>query len=228
MSDHQDQDQDQEQTHNCGFCQESLSDGSTCNLECNHRFHFRCVLIDVAAKHQVDQRSMCPTCNENIISPEVRLMIFEKADELYGHVDERTQTTQVNIIEHLLESSEHFREDLTALKEKRRIMNKCDKEFKTKMNTIHTAYKNQIKDLLLILKGSNKEAKNTLYKSDEYKRLVSSSRIYSNSYDRIATKYNVCRRHLYSTLFRTRRRYRRSFLRDTRWSILYKFRIRIT
>jgi len=211
----------------CGFCEDLLTEYSTCVLECNHTFHFRCVLIDVAARHQLDRLSSCPTCNEYIVSHEMQTSIFEKANEL-DTIRREDPEHSTNTINHLMESSEHFRADMKLLQNKRQTMNSCKKSFTTKLNILHTEFKNKVKDTLLVLKGTHKESLKHMKQSEEYKYVMASSRSFSTTMQRIARKYNICHRMLFRRIFGTRNFfYRRYFTGSIQRMISRKFRIRI-
>jgi hypothetical protein len=227
------QDQDPQEPV-CRFCHDPLTDYSTCNLECNHIFHFRCVLIDVAAKHQIDQRSICPTCNEDIISTDMRMSIFAKAEELTDQLaDQRNEhliTNQTDLVNHLMESSEQFRADILALKNKKKNMHQARKLCNNKINMYYTSFKDKVKDILLVLKGSHKEVMKNVMESNEYKQAISTSRLYLNSFEKIANKYNICKSYLLRRFHGRLARfyYRRFSPINIRWAIQRKFRIRIS
>jgi hypothetical protein len=153
--------------------------------------------------------------------------IFEKANELDTRRREGPEHA-IDAINHLMESSEHFRDDMKLLQNKRRTMNSCKRIFRTKLNTIHTAFKNQVKDTLLVLKGTHKESLKAVYTSNEYKYSMASSRSFSTTIERIARKYNICHRMLFRRLFGARDfYYTRYFTGSIKRMVSRKLRIRI-
>ena len=74
---------DQTDTTQCGFCNEELgTQQPQTTLECQHICHIKCLLIHVAACHQIEVRSKCCVCDVDIISQATQTAIFEKAEDL--------------------------------------------------------------------------------------------------------------------------------------------------
>jgi len=223
--------QHQEETV-CGFCKEQVNDARIIPLECGHICHAVCILIDVAAQHQNDSVSRCPECDEYIVTPEMQTAMFNRAHNLIrvheADVEEET-------LDALIESSLDFKKDFSILRDVKKSIPKMRGNLMNKITEIYTAFMNQVRNTVSILKGTHKETLNSVFASEEFKtykrqlgKFQSKARAMSRKYT--VAQFRIENRFRGGTRFRGRRRfrYRNTFsIESMRWYIRRKFRIRM-
>jgi len=213
----------------CGFCKDILDESRVIQLECGHTCHAVCILIDVAAQHQIDSVSRCPECNEYIVTHEMQTAMFERADTLSrrfrGDIEEETLDT-------LIESSEEFKKDFSSLKGLKKGVPTLKRNLTTKINEVHATYMNQVRDILTVLKGTHAEALKTVFTSEEFKSYKRQLGKVQTKIRAISRKYTIAQYRIENRLIGRRgRRFRRRMFNynidGIRWYIRRKFRIRI-
>jgi len=214
------------ETEVCGFCKESLR-GNQVTLECTHTCHLQCLVIDVAACHQLDRRSKCNSCNAEIVSADTQVQIFAKADE----IDRRLTNNPQTVIDNLFETSEDFKNEIKEIKQKRKEMGSARALFVKKKNELYTVFKEKINTMLMILKGTHKDAVKEVLNTEEYKNASKTSRLYINSIHKLSRKYDVSSRILYGLIHGRRQRtgryiynYPTTYLK---WEVQKRFRIKL-
>jgi hypothetical protein len=211
------------------FCDTPLLETNQTVLECGHKGHFRCIMIHFGSHYHMDISSKCPSCNIELVGPVLRQEIFDKVDELQT-IRWNQENTQFNPVTNLLDSSEEFRKDMKELRVKYTTVNKNMRIFTLKTNEHYTAFTNQIKEIMTVLKGTHKEALKRVSQMTEYKNTNKASLSFKSYIRKLCRKYDITERMLYSHFRRNTRRFfgsswhRRTNLRDR---IRRKFRIRI-
>jgi hypothetical protein len=223
--------QHQEETL-CGFCKEQVNEGRSIPLECGHICHAVCILIDVAAQHQNDSVSRCPECNEYIVTPEMQTAMFNRANDLLRihDVDVEEET-----LDALIESSVDFKKDFSILRDVKKPILKLKGDLMKKINEIHTAFINQVRDTVTILKGTHKQTVNSVFASEEFKTYKKQLGKFQSKVRAMSRKYTIAQFRIENRFrggvrFRGRRRFRfRNSLtvENMRWYIKRKFRIRM-
>jgi len=215
-----------EETDVCGFCDEPLGDTHV-TLECTHTCHLRCLVIDVAANHQNDLRSKCKSCDLEIVSLDTQLQIFAKADEMSRRFTNDPQT----IVDNLVETSPNFNNEIKEIRQKKKEMTKATSVFTKKKNQLYAIFKEKINSIVMILKGTHKEALKEVLSTQEYKNASKTIRVYMNSINKLSLKYDVSSRVIYGLIHgRLRRGYARRnyYVSYLKWNVQRQFRIRIT
>ena len=215
-----------DETEVCGFCNESLR-GNQVTLECTHTCHLQCLLIDVAANHQLDRRSKCKRCDVEIISADTQVQMFAKADE----IARRNNTNPQTVIDNLFETSEDFKNEMKEIKQKKKEMGSARALFVKKKNELYNVFKEKINTILMILKGTHKDAVKEVLNTQEYKNASKTTRLYMSSIHKVSRKYDVSSRLLYGLIHGRRQRrggyiynYPRTYLK---WEVQRKFRIKV-
>jgi len=203
----------------CILCNESLENTKQVSLECNHICHLRCLLINSCAYYQSDVPFRCTQCEKTVIQEDIYNEIQTKADMLYN--TRHSENNSQDEINKLMETSEEFRNDMAEYRQKHKEYNKQNNIFMKIIREEKKRYNEQIKNILMILKGTYNSTINKINSTEEFKCIKKLSRKFLNYEDKLCKKYDIRKNILYTANFG-----RNNLFRNTIRYSTYKYYLR--
>jgi hypothetical protein len=197
----------------CSLCNtEILDELPTCTLMCGHTFHTRCVIVSCYSLN-IGERT-CRTCNEGIVTPDIR----EEVDQ---------DTEEPDTITPELQQSEGFKNDIKELVKLYKDSSKAKNALLKKSKETIAEFNRVVKPQLTILKNYKKQTYASIAAMDEYKNSMKGFRKYSRFLTIICGRYNINQYDVRSYLRTTQRIVMHWRFYSIKWMIMRKLKTRV-